>query len=148
VGDNFKPYGIQKHRHTIEIQETLGHSTKREVTVQFTPHLLPVDRGILTSLYAFPVKSLSQQQLEKMYRKYYQHERFIRLMNDPPQIKHVRGTNYTDISVHYDERTDNIMVFTALDNLVKGAAGQAIQNMNIMTGLDEASALELIPLMP
>lgn len=148
VGDNFKPYGIQKHRHTIEIQEALGHSTNRDVTVQFTPHLLPVDRGILTSLYAFPVKSLSQQQLEEMYRKYYQHERFIRILNEPPQIKHVRGTNYTDLSVHYDERTDNIMVFTALDNLVKGAAGQAIQNMNIMTGLDETSSLELIPLMP
>ena len=148
VGDNFKPYGIQKHRHTIEIQEALGHSTNRDVTVQFTPHLLPVDRGILTSLYAFPVKSLSQQHLEEMYTKYYQHERFIRILNDPPQIKHVRGTNYTDISVHYDERTDNIMVFAALDNLVKGAAGQAIQNMNIMMGLDETSALELIPLMP
>ncbi|HKL38613.1 MAG TPA: N-acetyl-gamma-glutamyl-phosphate reductase [Bacteroidales bacterium] len=148
VGDNFKPYGIKKHRHTIEIQETLALSSDRDVTVQFTPHLLPVDRGILTSLYAFPVKKLSQKHLEDVYQKYYQHEFFIRLRQDAPQIKHVRGTNYTDISVFYDKRTDTVMVFTALDNLVKGAAGQAIQNMNIMMGLEEKAALELIPMMP
>ena len=148
VGDNFKPYGIQKHRHTIEIQETLAISTGREVTVQFTPHLLPVDRGILTSLYALPVKKTSRHQLEEVYQKYYENEYFIRLRQEAPQIKHVRGTNYTDIAVYYDKRTDNVMVFTALDNLVKGAAGQAIQNMNIMMGLEEKAALELIPMMP
>jgi len=148
VGDNFKPYGIQKHRHTIEIQETLAFSSGREVTVQFTPHLLPVDRGILTSLYALPVKKISRKHLEEIYETYYQNEYFIRLRQEAPQIKHVRGTNYTDLSVFYDSRTDNIMVFTALDNLVKGAAGQAIQNMNIMMGLEEKTALELIPLMP
>jgi len=148
VGDNFKPYGIQKHRHTIEIQETLALSCGREVTVQFTPHLLPVDRGILTSLYAIPVKKLSRRHLQEVYQGYYQDEFFIRLTQEAPQIKHVRGTNYLDISVFYDKRTDNVMVFTALDNLVKGAAGQAIQNMNIMMGIDEKASLELIPMMP
>ena len=148
VGDNFKPYGISKHRHTIEIQETLSAGSQQQATIQFTPHLLPVDRGILTSLYAIPAKKITQQHLEEVYQKYYENEFFIRLRKEAPQIKHVRGTNYTDIAVFYDARTDYIMIFTALDNLVKGAAGQAIQNMNIMMELEEKAALELIPIMP
>jgi N-acetyl-gamma-glutamyl-phosphate reductase len=148
VNDNFKPYGVKTHRHTIEIQETLSESTGQEATVQFTPHLLPVDRGILTSVYGIPVGEISQKALKKIYEKYYKNEPFIRLLDEPPQIKHVRGTNYTDISVFYDERTDNVMVFSAIDNLVKGAAGQAIQNMNLMLGIREQEGLHSVPLMP
>ena len=148
VNDNFKPYGIKTHRHTIEIQETLSESTGQEATVQFTPHLLPVDRGILTSVYGIPTGTVSQERLEELYQKYYQGEPFIRIRGEAPQIKHVRGTNYTDISVFYDKRTDNVMVFSAIDNLVKGAAGQAIQNMNLMLGIREQEGLNSIPLMP
>jgi len=148
VNDNFKPYGIKTHRHTIEIQETLSERTGQQATVQFTPHLLPVDRGILTSVYGIPTKTVSQERLEKLYQKYYQDEPFIRVRGEAPQIKHVRGTNYTDISVFYDERTGNVMAFSAIDNLVKGAAGQAIQNMNLMLGIREQEGLNAIPLMP
>jgi N-acetyl-gamma-glutamyl-phosphate reductase len=148
VHDNFKPYGIKKHRHTIEIQETLSETTGQEVTIQFTPHLLPVDRGILTSVYAIPAGKVDQKTLDQVYAKYYDKEYFIRLVDIPPEIKHVRGTNYTDINPYFDERTNNILVFSAIDNLVKGAAGQAVQNMNIMLGFEENEALDLIPVMP
>lgn len=148
VNDNFKSYGIKSHRHTIEIQETLSSVTEREVRLQFTPHLLPVDRGILTTVYAIPESSIKEKQLRAIYHNYYENEYFIRLTDGPPEIKNVRSTNYVDIKVYYDERTQNILVFSALDNLVKGAAGQAIQNMNIMLGLKEQEALELIPVMP
>jgi len=148
VNDNFKPYGIKTHRHTIEIQETLSESTGQQATVQFTPHLLPVDRGILTSAYGIPLGSVSQNMLDELYLKYYQAEPFIRLRGEAPQIKHVRGTNYTDIAIYYDERTGNVMAFSAIDNLVKGAAGQAIQNMNLMLEIQEQEGLNQIPLMP
>jgi N-acetyl-gamma-glutamyl-phosphate reductase len=148
VHDNFKPYGIKKHRHTIEIQEALSRASNSEVTIQFTPHLLPVDRGILTSVYAIPNKEITQKTLDILYHDFYDEEFSIRIVAQPPEIKHVRGTNYTDIYATYDERTSNIIVFSAIDNLIKGAAGQAVQNMNLMLGLDEHEALELIPVMP
>ncbi len=148
VHDNFKPYGIKNHRHTIEIQETLSKATKSEVFIQLTPHLLPVDRGILTSVYAIPRKKIDEKKLELIYHDYYDDEYAIRLPKNLPEIKHVRGTNFTDIKVLYDERTNNIMVFSAIDNLIKGAAGQAVQNMNLMLGLEEFYALEMIPVMP
>ena len=148
VNDNFKPYGIKKHRHTIEIQETLSNASNTKAVVQFTPHLLPVDRGILTSVYAIPVTQINEKQLNDVYTKHYKSEYFIRLTETTPEIKHVRGTNFADIKAFYDERTNNIIVFSAIDNLVKGAAGQAVQNMNLMLGYNEHMALELIPVMP
>jgi N-acetyl-gamma-glutamyl-phosphate reductase len=148
VNDNFKAYGIKKHRHTIEIQETVSHFSGKNATVQFTPHLLPVDRGILTSAYSIPVKETSATEIRNIFEKYYRNEPFIRLRSESPELKNVRGTNLADIYPAYDERTGNIMVFSAIDNLVKGAAGQAIQNMNIMLGIEEAEGLNLIPLQP
>ena len=148
VNDNFKAYGIKGHRHTIEIQEVLSESSGTASTVQFTPHLLPVDRGILTTIYAIPSGKISEQELKDLYHRYYDQEPFIRLRNNPPEIKQVRGTNYTDIAPFFDERTGNILIFAAIDNLVKGAAGQAVQNMNLMLGFDEKEALNLIPVMP
>ena len=148
VSGNFKPYGIKKHRHTIEIQETLSESTKSEALIQFTPHLLPVDRGILTSVYGIPVGKVDENEVTEVYKKYYDEEYFIRLIDSAPEIKFVRGTNFVDIKVYYDDRTNNIMAFSAIDNLVKGAAGQAVQNMNLMLGFDENMALDLIPVMP
>lgn len=148
VNDNFKAYGIKSHRHTIEIQEILSESSEKESIVQFTPHLLPLDRGILTSIYSIPVGKTSDDAVKDLYHRYYDQEPFIRLRSQPPEIKQVRGTNYTDVAAFFDERTGNILVFTAIDNLVKGAAGQAVQNMNIMMGFDEKEALDLIPIMP
>jgi N-acetyl-gamma-glutamyl-phosphate reductase len=148
VNDNFKPYGLKRHRHTIEIQEVLSKAAGMETIIQFTPHLLPVDRGILTSVYGIPAAHTNQQELMEIFSKYYNQEYFIRLGDTPSGIKQVRGTNYTDITVSFDERTNNILIFTAIDNLVKGAAGQAVQNMNLMLGFEEKEALNLIPFMP
>jgi len=148
VNDNFKAYGIKSHRHTIEIQEILSESSGMESTIQFTPHLLPVDRGILTSIYSIPTGKISENEVKNLFCRYYDQEPFIRLRSKLPEIKQVRGTNYTDIAVFFDDRTGNLLVFTAIDNLVKGAAGQAVQNMNLMLGFDEKQGLELIPVMP
>lgn len=148
VNDNFKAYGIKSHRHTIEIQEILSKSSEKESTIQFSPHLLPVDRGILTSIYFIPIGKVSENEVKALFHRYYDQEPFIRLRTKPPEIKQVRGTNYTDIAAFFDDRTGNILVFTAIDNLVKGAAGQAVQNMNLMLGFNEKQGLELIPVMP
>lgn len=148
VNDNFKAYGLKKHRHTIEIQETLAGLTDENLKVQFTPHLLPVDRGILTTLYAHPTKPIEEEQLREVYEKYYADAPFVRLRSQAPAIKEVRGSNYCDIFVSYDDRTDMIIIISAIDNLVKGAAGQAVQNMNIMLGFDETDGLHIIPLHP
>lgn len=148
VNENFKAYGIKTHRHTIEIQETLSKYGQDTTTIQFTPHLLPVDRGILTSVYAIPKGKITDKDLSELYSKYYGQEPFIRLLDTNPEIKNIRGTNYIDIYPVFDERTGNIMVFSAIDNLVRGAAGQAVQNMNLMLGIDESKALNTIPIRP
>ncbi|MCF8309084.1 MAG: N-acetyl-gamma-glutamyl-phosphate reductase [Bacteroidales bacterium] len=148
VNENFKAYGVKTHRHTIEIQETLSIVGKENTTAQFTPHLLPVDRGILTSAYGIPVKNITPGELKQVYEKYYGNEPFIRLQETDPEIKNIRGTNYIDIFPVLDERTGNIMVFSAIDNLVRGAAGQAVQNMNLMLGIEESRGLNTIPLRP
>lgn len=148
VNDNFKPYGIKGHRHTIEIQEQLNRLSKSELTVQFTPHLLPVDRGIITSAYAVPVNKVTEEELKDIFYEFYKSDRFIRVSDNIPELKNVRATNYVDIQPVYDERTNNILVFSALDNLVKGAAGQAIQNMNLMLRMEQSKGLLQIPVNP
>lgn len=148
VNENFKPYGLKSHRHTIEIEEQLSKISQSAIKLQFTPHLLPVDRGILTSVYSVPLNSIKGKSLNELYKKFYINSEFIRIVNDPPEIKNIRGTNYVDIYPAYDERTNNIIVFSALDNMVKGAAGQAIQNMNIMLGIKSSTGLNQIPVRP
>lgn len=148
VNDNFKAYGLKKHRHTIEIEEILGTLSTKTGTVQFTPHLLPVDRGILTTIYAKPNQTIDEQELIQTFKIFYDKAPFVRIRKDAPSIKDVRGSNYCDIFVTYDKRTHMIIVISVIDNLVKGAAGQAVHNMNLMLGLEEPSALNLIPLQP
>ena len=148
VSDNFKAYGLKTHRHSIEIQTTLGKISEGMPPVQFTPHLLPVDRGILTSAYAQPVKSTSGHQLNELYEEFYADAPFVMTVDSPPELKDVRGTNYCKIYVDFDDRTNNIIVVSVIDNLVKGAAGQAIQNMNLMMGFGETEGLKQIPLNP
>ena len=150
VNDNFKAYGLKTHRHTIEIEEILGNlsNDNTAIKVQFTPHLLPVDRGILATSYIIPNGSFDEQKLKKIYRDFYQNEPFVRLRNVIPEIKFVRGTNLCDIFVTYDKRTNKVIVLSVIDNLVKGAAGQAVHNMNLMFNLNEKSGLEISPMQP
>lgn len=148
VSDNFKSYGLKTHRHTIEIEEQLGALSGNGLQVQFTPHLLPVDRGILSTIYSQPTGEVSEDGLQKLYAGFYEDHPFVRLRQKPPTLKDVRGTNYCDLFVTYDERTNRIITLAVIDNLVKGAAGQAIQNLNLMFGLPETTGLELVAVNP
>jgi len=148
ANENFRAYGLKKHRHTIEIQEILEKISGRDVNVQFTPHLLPVDRGILSTIYSNPVSGFNAKQLPEVYKKFYAETPFVRVRKEPPALKDVRGSNYCDVYATYDERTNLIIVVSVIDNLVKGAAGQAVQNMNIMFGWDETAGLHSIPVSP
>lgn len=148
VNDNFKAYGLKSHRHTIEIEERLSGLCGEEMKVQFTPHLLPVDRGILATAYATPLSTTTEREVQQRYEDFYKDEPFVRMRSTAPELKSVRGTNLCDIYVTYDERTHRIIALSAIDNLVKGAAGQAVQNMNIMFGLDEDTALNISPMQP
>jgi len=148
VNDNFKAYGLKNHRHTIEIQEKLEAHSRRSLNIQFTPHLLPVDRGILSTIYLLSLKPVDEKSLRKLYQGFYQSAPFVRIRHQPPSIKDVRGTNYCDIYITYDERTQMIMIISVIDNLVKGAAGQAVQNMNILFGLEETIGLDQLPVNP
>ena len=170
VNDNFKAYGLKKHRHTIEIQSILEDVGGPLSPVQFTPHLLPVDRGILTTVYARPDEETwksalsggsdssesdssgsdeaGKKYLEDVFADYYGGKPFVRLVAGPPTLKDVRASNYCNIYVDYDGRTGNIIVISAIDNLVKGAAGLAVQNMNVMFGFNEMEGLAHMPVNP
>ena len=148
VNDNFKAYGLKNHRHTIEIQGVLDKVSAKNTCIQFTPHLLPVDRGILTTIYARPTEKMDEIKLKELYAAFYANAPFVRLRKQEPAIKDVRGTNYCDLYVTYDKRTNMVIIISVIDNLIKGAAGQAVQNMNIMFGLEQTIGLNLIPLNP
>ncbi|WP_245189646.1 N-acetyl-gamma-glutamyl-phosphate reductase [Lunatimonas salinarum] len=149
VNENFRAYGIGNHRHTIEIEEQLGLFCEgNRCLVQFTPHLLPVDRGILVTTYAALSKDIPEDQVFEMYRKFYQDQPFIRIRKEAPSLKDVRGSNYCDIYLQVDDRTKRLIVVSAIDNLVKGAAGQAVHNMNIMLGLEQTLGLGQVPMKP
>lgn len=148
VNDNFKAYNLKRHRHTIEIQGILDRLSEKNTTVQFTPHLLPVDRGILSTIYTRPTTSVSDSSLRDMYQQFYDDAPFVRICPTVPSIKDVRGTNLCDIHVVYDDRTGMIITISVIDNLVKGAAGQAVQNMNIMFDLPQSEGLRLVPVHP
>lgn len=149
VNENFRAYGIGTHRHTIEIEEQLGGlSEGGKAKIQFTPHLLPVDRGILATAYASLQLKLDRDQLTELYTEFYKEHPFIRIRNQAPSIKDVRGSNFCDIFPYLDFRTGRVIVIAVIDNLVKGAAGQAVHNMNLMLGLDQRAGLTDIPLKP
>ncbi len=148
VNDNFTAYGVKSHRHTIEIQEIISKYSDVMATVLFTPHLLPVDRGILSTCYTKPKGDIDEKTVKRIYKDYYENESFIRLRDDIPSLKQVRGTNFFDVYATYDGRTNTIITIGVIDNLVKGAAGQAVQNMNIMLDLDETLGLNISPLQP
>ena len=148
--DNFTAYGAVRHRHTPEIEQALSAQAGETVTVSFTPHLAPISRGILATCYATLTAGVTEEQIDAAFTALYADEYFIRLRGRGayPAVKQVRGTNYCDIAWHYDPRTHRVIVLAAIDNMVKGAAGQAIQNMNIVMGLDERTGLDLVPMYP
>lgn len=150
VNENIKAYGVLTHRHTPEIEEQLGYAAGKDIKIIFTPHLVPMNRGILVTGYASLAKSLTYEEVRAAYDKYYQQEPFIRLLDRDvcPETRWVEGSNYTDINFKLDQRTNRIVVMGALDNIVKGAAGQAVQNMNLMFGLPETEGLEMVPMFP
>ena len=147
VNENIKAYGVTTHRHTPEIEEQLSYAADEDVVINFTPHLVPMQRGILVTAYANLTKDVTYDEVKAIYDKYYKDEKFIRVLNKDlcPETRFVAHSNYTDINFKIDERTGRIVMMGALDNLVKGAAGQAVQNMNIMFGLPEETGIDLVP---
>ncbi|HIS56533.1 MAG: N-acetyl-gamma-glutamyl-phosphate reductase [Lachnospiraceae bacterium] len=150
VNENIKAYGVTTHRHTPEIEEQLGYAAGCPVTLNFTPHLVPMNRGILVTAYASLAKDVTEQEIRAIYHNYYDSETFVRVLNpgDCPETRFVEGSNYVDVNVKLDSRTRRVIMMGAMDNLVKGAAGQAIQNMNLMFGLPETMGLMQVPMFP
>ncbi len=150
VNENIKAYGVASHRHTPEIEEQLSHAAGKDLVISFTPHLVPMNRGILATCYASLTGNVGREEIQRAYEKYYEGEYFIRLLpyGTPAQTRWVEGSNFADIAFTIDERTGRIIVTGAIDNLVKGAAGQAVQNMNIAFGLPENTGLDMAPLFP
>lgn len=148
VNDNFFAYALKRHRHTPEIQLALSSAGNGTVELLFTPHLLPIDRGILSTTYSRPAESVTSESVVSVLEEFYRDEPFVRVVDEPPSVKNVRGSNYCDIFATYDDRTGTIITISVVDNLVKGAAGQAIHNMNIICGYEERTGLELVPLSP
>lgn len=150
VNENIKAYGVANHRHTPEIEEQLGYAAGKKVTLNFTPHLIPMNRGILATEYASLTRKTDWEEVRSVYDKYYKDEQFIRVLDKDvyPETKWVEGSNYVDIGFKIDPRTNRIIMMGAIDNLVKGAAGQAVQNMNLMFGINENEGIDLIPMFP
>jgi N-acetyl-gamma-glutamyl-phosphate reductase len=150
VTDGFKAYKVASHRHTPEMEQEISLLSKKPVTISFTPHLLPITRGILSTIYAKLTSPMSDSEVNEIYKSFYKDEPFVRLCGSGsyPATQFVRGSNFCDIGFKVDDRTGRIVILSAIDNLVKGAAGQAIQNMNLMCNLPETRGLLAVPLFP
>ena len=150
VNEDMKAYGVSTHRHTPEIEEQLGYAAGEKVVLNFTPHLAPMNRGILVTAYASLTRKVTYEEVKAVYDQYYGEEKFVRVLDEDvcPQTKWVEGSNYVDVNFKLDFRTNRIIMMGAMDNLVKGAAGQAVQNMNLMFGLEESMGLCQAPMFP
>ncbi|MDR3628709.1 MAG: N-acetyl-gamma-glutamyl-phosphate reductase [Desulfocapsaceae bacterium] len=150
VADGFRAYKVADHRHTPEIEQEINLLGGCNVNISFTPHLLPISRGILSTIYARLDDGVGQDQVRDLYREMYDNEYFVRIMPTDafPATQFVRGSNFCDIGFKIDPRTGRIIVMSALDNIVKGAAGQAVQNMNLLCGFPETAGLEGAPFFP
>lgn len=149
TNENFAAYGVSTHRHTPEIEAQLALAAGREFALQFTPHLVPMQRGILSTAYVNLTRHLSEDEVREIYERFYGHEPFVKLLPKGilPQTRFVKGTNFVHINVCLDERTKRLIIIAALDNLIKGAAGQAVQNMNLLFGFDESTGLNAVSLL-
>lgn len=151
VNENMKAYGVTTHRHTPEIEEQLGYACGRnDLKLIFTPHLVPMNRGILVTAYANLTKEVAYEEVKAAYDKYYGKEKFVRVLDKDicPETRWVEGSNFVDVGFKIEPRTNRLIMMGALDNVVKGAAGQAVQNMNILFGLPEDEGLALVPMFP
>lgn len=144
VNESFKAYGLTGHRHQPEMEEVLSAFAGNEVNITFVPHLIPVNRGMLSTIHAELNEGVTEKMITDCYQDYYKGRKFVRVSNDPsspPEIKNIRDTNFCDIGYCLNMKTGRVVILSAIDNLVKGASGQAVQNMNIMAGIDETTGL-------
>ena len=150
VNEGVKAYHVFKHRHLPEIEQELSQQTKKKITVTFVPHLIPMDRGILTTLYVNFSKKMKTEDVLKVFQEHYKKEPFVRIYpkGSLPNTKDVKGSNFCDIGIVVNESDTRGVIVTAIDNLVKGASGEAVQNMNIMLGYPETMGLDVVPLFP
>lgn len=150
VNESMKAYGVATHRHTPEIEEQLSYASGENVVLNFTPHLVPMNRGILVTAYANLKKGVTDDEIRAAYDTYYKKEKFVRVLEEGvcPQTRWVKGSNYVDVNFKTDPRTGRVIMMGAIDNLVKGAAGQAVQNMNLLFGLAEDEGIGLVPMFP
>ena len=150
VSENFKAYKVAEHRHTPEIEQELSRLAGEKIIITFTPHLVPMKRGILSTIYASLQKPLSEGEILDLYHNFYAKEKFVRIHPSDllPSTADVLGSNYCDLGLKVDKRNNRLILLAAIDNLVKGASGQAIQNMNLMLGLEESLGLDIVPLYP
>ncbi|TJX14215.1 N-acetyl-gamma-glutamyl-phosphate reductase [Tissierella creatinini] len=148
VNESFKAYGLTNHRHTPEIEQVMSDLSREKITLNFSPHLVPMNRGILATCYANLKDQVSQDELYDLYNKQYEGEYFVRVLKTLPETRWVRNSNICDIGLRVDKRTNRVIVVSAIDNLVKGAAGQAVQNMNLMFGIEETKGIDMIPMAP
>lgn len=150
VNESMKAYGVASHRHTPEIEEQIGYAAGTKPVISFTPHLVPMNRGILVTAYATLTKAVTTEEVKAIYDKYYANEYFVRVLEPgmTPETRWVEGSNFADVSFKIDPRTNRIVMMGAIDNMVKGAAGQAMQNMNLMFGLPENTGLKQVPVFP
>ncbi len=150
VNEGFMAYKVGTHRHTPEIEQEISHIAGTQVTVSFTPHLVPMNRGILSTIYAKFSAPTDTERFHAAYQAFYENEPFIRVLppGQYPNVRNVRGSNFCDIGVYADGRTGRAVIVTAIDNLVKGASGQAVQNMNLMMGFAETAGLKFAGLFP
>jgi len=151
VTDGFRAYKVGgNHRHLPEIEQNLSQLAGKPVTISFTPHLLPISRGILSTVYANLSDDMNGSALHQLYQDMYDEQFFVRVLGpgQQPATQYVRGSNYCDIGIEIDSRTNRVIITSAIDNIVKGASGQAIQNMNLMCGFPEGFGLEQVPLFP
>jgi N-acetyl-gamma-glutamyl-phosphate reductase len=150
ANENFKAYAVASHRHTPEMEQELSRLAGQEVVLSFTPHLIPMTRGILSTIYATVTSPMVVESLHELFHHAYKGEPFLRVLPPGtfPETKQVWGSNYCDIGVAVDSRAGRAIIITALDNLVKGAAGQAIQAMNLMVGLEETTGISAPPIFP
>ena len=144
--ESFSAYGIGSHRHTPEIEQVLSTIAKKPVEITFTPHLLPINRGILSTIYCETKEKLTLEEIHSKYISEYKDEKFVHILplGESAEIKHVKYTNHCYISLHQNYRKDKLIIVSCIDNMIKGAAGQAIQNLNIILEIDETTGLTMI----
>lgn len=147
VNESMKAYGVGTHRHTPEIEEQLGYACGLDIKLIFTPHLVPMNRGIIATCYANLSKDISEEEIRDIYNKYYKDKKFVRVLDKGvvPETRFTKGSNYVDVNFFIEKRTNRLIMIGTLDNIVKGAAGQAVQNMNILFGLKEDTGLNFVP---